>query len=96
MRAGLGSLVCLGLLAGCGGNQADPETAYRQVPVAVAVGCVKDRPEPPASISERVPAEEWVARAPGAKAASVEAQAGIRMNYQDRLAASVAGCREGR
>lgn len=92
MRTGIGSLVCLGLLAGCAGKP-EIETVYKQVPVAVAVGCVVDRPESPLSLNARVSADEWGQRAPGAKAASVEAQAGIRMNYQDRLEASTAGCR---
>jgi len=81
------------LLAACTGRaQVEPEIQYREASVAVAVGCVVDRPAPVAPLNAQVPAGEWAARAPGAKAQSIRAQAGRRLNFEDRLAASTAGC----
>jgi hypothetical protein len=82
------------LLAACAGRTPapEPEIRYQDVPVAIATGCVVDRPTPPASLSSRVPAAEWTRRALGAKAQAVRAQAGQRMNYEDALAASTSGC----
>lgn len=83
------------LLAGCTHKPAsEPERVYRELPVAVAVGCVKDRPTAPQSLAERYSDAEWAALAPGAMARAVQAQAGERMNYEDRLEAATRGCRE--
>ncbi|MGR6329200.1 hypothetical protein ACU5AX_09050 [Sphingomonas sp. XXL09] len=81
------------LLAACAGRtKVEPEIQYREAAVAVAVGCVVDRPAPVAPLNQQVPAAEWAARAPGAKAQAMRAQAGRRLNYEDRLAASTASC----
>jgi len=85
----------LALLSACASNpKVEPEREYRELPVAVAVGCVKDRPARPQTLLERFTDDEWSALAPGAMARSVEAQAGDRMNYSDRLDAATKGCRE--
>lgn len=89
-RALLGGL--LTLLCGCSTLPADPQT--RTVSVAVAVGCVVDRPAPPVALNTRLTSEQWDTLAPGAKAQSVLGQAGVRMNYQDELRAATAGCRD--
>ncbi len=81
------------LLAGCIGRSAsEPVIQYREAAVAVAAGCVADRPAPPVPLNARIPAAEWAARAPGAKAQAVRAQAGVRLNHEDRQAAALSGC----
>lgn len=81
------------LLAACATRPApEPVVQYREAAVAVAAGCVVDRPAPPAPLASRITAADWAARAPGAKAQSVRAQAGVRLNYEDALAAATAGC----
>jgi hypothetical protein len=92
MRASLIGVASLGLLAACT-HTSEPERVYKELPVAVAVGCVKDRPARPQSLAERIPDAEWDALAPGAMARAVQAQAGDRLNYEDRLEAATAGCR---
>ena len=89
-RAVLGGL--LTLLCGCTATTAIPPP--RTISVAVAVGCVVDRPVPPAALTTRVTSDQWGTLAPGAKAQSVLAQAGVRMNYQDELGAATAGCKD--
>lgn len=91
------SLVLAGvlMLGGCAGARpVEPEIRYQQVPVAVAAPCVVDRPAEVTPLNRRVPQGDWDARAPGAKAATIEGQAGERLNYEDRLRAATAGCRE--
>ncbi|MEZ0495386.1 hypothetical protein [Sphingomonas sp. IW22] len=61
-------------------------------PVAVAVGCVVNRPARVTPLRELVPAAQWAARAPGAKAQAVRAQAGRRMNHADALDAATRAC----
>lgn len=81
------------LLAACAhAPAAEPAVQYRDAAIAVTVGCVVDRPAAPAPLSARISSAEWAARAPGAKAQAVRAQAGIRLNFEDRLAASTSGC----
>jgi hypothetical protein len=81
------------LLAACAHAPApEPAVQYRDAAIAVAVGCVVDRPAQPVPLSARVSAAEWAARAPGAKAQAVRAQAGRRLNYEDAEAAATAGC----
>lgn len=81
------------LLAACATRPApEPAVQYRDAAIAVAIGCVVDRPAKPAAINSRVNAAEWAARAPGAKAQAVRAQAGHRLNYEERLAASTSAC----
>jgi len=84
------------LLAACAGRppRVEPTVEYREAAVAIATGCVVDRPAPVTPLSSRVPAGEWARRAPGAKAQAVRAQAGQRLNYEDALRASTAGCPE--
>lgn len=96
MRAHLGRVVPVGLLtlAACAGKTPEPQIVYKEVKVAVAVGCVVERPAAVAPLSRRIPSETWRTLAPGAKAAAVQAQAGERMNYQDKLAAATSGCRD--
>jgi len=93
----LGLLILAGIiLAGCGGPV---KTAGDEVPipyaVPVAAGCIgKDgRPAAPAPLQGRYPAEQWARMPPGAKAQAVAAQAGKRMNFEDQLTASTAGCK---
>ena len=81
------------LLAACAHAPApEPTVQYRDAAIAVAVGCVVDRPPAPAPLVARISSADWAARAPGAKAQAVRAQAGIRLNFEDRLAASTSGC----
>jgi hypothetical protein len=81
------------LLAGCATRPApEPAVEYREAAIAVAIGCVVDRPEKPVPLNVRISPADWAARAPGAKAQSVRSQGGIRLNYEDRLAASTSGC----
>lgn len=81
------------LLAACATRPPlEPTIEYREAAVAVAVGCVVDRPPAPQPLNARIPPAEWAARAPGAKAQSVRAQAGVRLNYEDRERASTSGC----
>lgn len=95
-RAILVGLALAGLTA-CAHKPADaPRGAYRELPVAVAVGCVRDRPAPPPRLLDAYTDAEWEALAPGAMAYAFLAQAGERLNYTDRLEAATKGCREGR
>lgn len=81
------------LLAACAhAPAAEPAVQYRDAAIAVSVGCVVDRPPAPASLAQRISPAEWAARAPGAKAQAVRAQAGARLNFEDRLVASTSGC----
>lgn len=98
MRRRHGSLVSAGLLilGGCAGREHEPKVQFQEVAVAVSAPCVSGRPAAVPSLRDSIPPSVWAARAPGAKAAAIEAQAGDRMNYQDRLNAATAGCREAR
>jgi hypothetical protein len=88
--------IALAALAGCGGH---PRSAGDQAPlsfgVPVATGCVGQggKPTVPAPLRTRYTAAQWAAMPPGAKAQAVAAQAGHRMNYEDRLGAATSGCR---
>lgn len=87
------ALVALLLVAGCGGRaRPAPEVRIETAPVIVAAGCVRGRPAAIVPLKARIPADEWARRAPGAKARSIEAQAGERMNHADALAAATSGC----
>ncbi len=96
MRCSMRSIVTassLLLLAACVGRPTpEPAIQYREAAVAVAAGCVGDRPAAPAPLNVRVPAAEWATRAPGAKAQAIRAQGGLRLNYEDRQAAALSGC----
>lgn len=88
------TLAIAGGLSACAGRTPAPEPTivYRDAAVAVAAGCVVDRPAPIVPLRERVPPAEWAARAPGAKAQAIAAQAGRRMNHQARTDAATSGC----
>lgn len=87
-------LAIAGGLSACAARVAPPEPAivYRDAPIAVATGCVVDRPAAPAALRDQVPAPAWAARAPGAKAQAIRAQAGRRLNFETRLEAATSGC----
>lgn len=91
-RAGAAITLALAL-AGCGGSQARPEVHYETVPVVVTAPCVVNRPTAPVSLKQAIPDAQWAQMPTGAKARAVEAQAGRRLNYEDRLEAATAGCR---
>jgi hypothetical protein len=83
-------------LMGCGSTPpksagTDPVT----VAVPVAVGCVDSngRPAPPPPLKQRYTREQWDSLAPGARANAVAAQAGERMNFEDRDRAATSACR---
>ena len=99
MRLRSRSALQVGLLtlAGCSPSvvdqrPAEPKVIYKDVPVAVAVGCVRNRPGAVAPINAQIAADKWGAMPTGAKAEAVRAQAGDRMNYEDRLGAATSGC----
>lgn len=84
------------VLGGCAGRTAPPEPSivFKEVSVPVAVGCVVNRPVPPQTLGQRIPAEQWKELAPGAMAEAVKAQAGDRLNYEDELRAATLGCKD--
>lgn len=84
------------LLGGCAGDPGPVPSVppIRTASVAVAVGCVVDRPEEVVPMNRQVTPEQFRALAPGAMAQAVKAQAGARMNYEDRLASATFGCRD--
>lgn len=88
------ALAIAGGLSACAGRAPAPEPTiiYRDAPIAVAAGCVVDRPAPIVPLRDRVSPAEWAARAPGAKAQAIAAQAGRRMNHQARTDAATSGC----
>lgn len=101
MRSGFGQIILVWLLiaagtaalAGCATSQEEPPAVvYREAKVAVATGCVVDKPEEVKPLNQRIAPDIWAALAPGAKAQAALAQAGDRMNYEDELRASTAGC----
>ena len=81
------------LLAGCVSDQTPPpRVVYQEVKVPVAVGCVSGRPSPVEALKDVVSQPAWASMPTGAKAQAIRAQAGVRMNYEARLNASIAGC----
>ena len=88
------ALAIAGGLSACAAHAPTPEPSivYRDVPMAVPVGCVVDRPAPVVPLRERVAPAEWRIRAPGAKVQAIAAQAGRRMNHQTRTDAATSGC----
>lgn len=93
MRSRIGLVALAGLLASCG-DKPEPRIVLKPVPVATPVGCVVDRPDAPVALAVRISDETWAMLAPGAKARAFEAQAGERLNYEDRLAAATSACRD--
>ncbi len=93
MRSRIGPLACAGLLVltGC---QTTERIRYKEARVAVSAPCVVDRPEKTPNLLTSHPDGIWGVMPPGAKAAAVEARAGERMNYTDRLEAATSGCKE--
>ena len=79
-------------LAGCATMPSTPEIRIETVPVAVAIGCVVDRPAEVVPLNKAMTHEEWLRRAPGAKAETIRAQAGARQNYEDVLKAATSAC----
>lgn len=97
MRSSLRLAVLAGVLIGLSACQTTPEEPrieYRTVPVPVSAGCVVQRPAPVRPLNEQVPQEQWNALAPGAKAEAMRAQAGDRLNYENRLEAATSGCKD--
>lgn len=96
MRGSLGRVVLAGLLvsalAACAGRTPEPKIEYRTVSVPVPAPCAIDIPGIVKGLKVLIPLEQWQALAPGAKASAVEAQAGERLNYEERLSASYSGC----
>ena len=90
------AVAIIGATGACAGKlqEQEPRIEYREVPIAVATGCIgKDgRPEAPTTLKQRYTKEQWASLAPGARQAAVQAQAGARMNYEDALRASTSGC----
>jgi hypothetical protein len=82
-------------LAACGAGDRPVSASDNSYAVPVAAGCVAEggKPQPPRPLKGRYTPEQWGAMPPGAKAQAVAAQAGHRMNFEDQLAASTAGCK---
>lgn len=72
----------------------EQEVRIETVPVVVAVPCVsaQGKPDKVVPLNERMTRKQWDAKPTGAKAQAVRGQAGRRLNYEDELAASTAGC----
>ena len=88
-------LVLAFALSGCGGARpATPAAKPIEYAVPVQVGCVapSGRPAKPQALNRRYTADQWAALPPGSKGQAAAAQAGKRLNYEDELAASTAGC----
>lgn len=88
------ALALASALSACVGRTPAPEPTivYRDAAVAIAAGCVVDRPAAIVPLRDRVPPAEWAARAPGAKTQAIAAQAGRRMNHQTLSDAATSGC----
>lgn len=94
MRCLIVSLIGAFSLAGCASHlpKPEPEVHYQTVPVPVPVGCVVKRPDLVVPLNKTMTPSQWQARAPGAKAATIEAQAGRRLNFEDQLRAATSAC----
>ena len=88
-------LVATALLCSCGARPKTAADAPIHYAVPVAAGCVAEAGKPlaPRPISETHPADQWQAMPAGVKAQAIAAQAGRRLNYEDRLSAATAGCK---
>jgi hypothetical protein len=87
------------MLAACTTARAPIKPQVEQVPVEVAIpvatGCIatNGRPDPIKPLRDQKPLAEWNKLAPGAKAAAIQAQAGIRMNITDLDRAATSACK---
>lgn len=85
------------LLSACARPTPDkePRVQFETVLVPVATGCIAEggRPTEVKPLKEQMSREQWGALAPGAKASSVQAQVGDRLNYEDALEAATSGCK---
>jgi len=93
------SLSTMLILAGCVSSNLPPpqiERVFVEVQVPVATGCIKKgtRPDTVVPLNERLTLEEWNARTPGAKAATITVQGTDRQNYGTELAAATSACPE--
>lgn len=94
------SLIIVLALAGCTTTKIITEEVPVEVLVPVATGCLPDtnndgvgeRPDRVTPLRDTIPEEDWEARAPGAKAETIRAQAGRRMNYEDEDRAATSSC----
>ena len=98
MRVCTRQLICFVLLAvsACADTSrpaSEPRVVYQQVKVAVPVGCVVNAPPKVVSVRDQDLQPPWDQRALGAKAETIKAQAGERMNYESKLEAATAGCK---
>lgn len=84
-------------LAACAAPKPPAAVGEKPVPYAVpvATGCVatSGRPSRPQPLAQRYTPQQWAALATGAKANTVAAQAGARMNYEDEAAAATSACK---
>ncbi len=97
LRLLIGALILLTVVAAlsaCTRTVTVTEEKFTKVPIMVPTACVgaQGRPDQVAPLNRRVSGQEWVQRAPGAKAKAMQAQAGRRMNYADELAAATSAC----
>jgi hypothetical protein len=81
-------------LSACAGRE-EVETVHDPVPVVVTAPCIAAQglPAKVTPLRDQISAADWDKRPPGAKAKTVEAQAGARLNYEDALAAATSGCK---
>lgn len=86
-------LAVVASLSACATNPAPPpEVVYKEKDIPVAVGCIVGKPYEVVPLNKSLTSDQWAALPVGSKAEQVHAQAGARMNYEDRLKASQAGC----
>lgn len=87
------------MLAACSTTKAPIKPAVEQVPVEIAIpvatGCIatNGRPAPVKPLRQQMKPDAWAKLAPGAKAAAIQAQAGIRMNTEDLDRAATSACK---
>ncbi len=95
MRSCIGLALSGWLVASCTTTAPPRErVVYETAKVATAVGCVVDRPADVIPLNQRIPAETWAQRPPGAKAQSVKAQAWEVKNFAAKLKAATSGCKD--
>ncbi len=83
----------LAALAACAhGTPPEPAKEVHTATIRIPAPCVVNRPDAVTPLKDQVDAAIWAALAPGAHAQNIKAQAGTRMNYEDRLRAATAAC----